>query len=375
MATVCLDCRYIHGRPSGIGRIVQALVNHLPRLAPDLHFRFLRHGSLARPLSPAANVSEFVVGFEANGPVSMWLLPQALDLSGIDLFHAPSNILPRGLGMPCVTTIHDTMWLDAPALCGSGVWHQAERHFYRHGLKRALRRSDAILTVSEATRGAVLAHDEALSAKTFAVHPGVPPVFRPGPADPELLARWGLAEQSFVLTVGQFAPYKNHENAIRGFSQAFADRSSPIVLAMVQRRGRGPERLRKLAESLGIGERVRFLPPLADEELASLYRGALALLHPSLCEGFGMPLVEAMACGCPVVTSDISAMPEVAGGAARLVDPRDPRAIADALSEVVGDAALARELRERGLERARAFDPESFAKGNLAIYRKVLAGS
>ncbi len=374
MATVCLDCRYIKDRPSGIGRIVQALVDHLPRLAPDLHFRFLRHGSLDRPLCAAPNVSEVAVGFEANGPVSMWLLPQALDLSGIDLFHAPSNILPRGLGMPCITTIHDTMWLDAPALCGSGVWHQAERPFYRHGLKRALQRSDAILTVSEATRQAVIAHDEALAGRVFAVHPGVPPVFRPDPPAPELLARRGLADQSFVLTVGQFAPYKNHENAVRGFAKAFADRPD-IGLVFVQRRGPGPDRLRRLAQSLGIAEQVRFLPPLGDDELASLYRGALALLHPSLCEGFGMPLIEAMASGCPVVTSDISAMPEVAGGAAPLADPRDPRAIADALTDVSEDAALARDLRERGLERARAFDPESFAKGNLAIYRKVLAGS
>ena len=374
MPTICLDCRYIRNRPSGIGRLVQALVDHLPDLAPDLDILLLRHKSHPGPLSRAVNVTEVAVGFETNGPVSMWFLPRMIDLGGVDLFHAPSNILPRGLAMPCITTIHDMMWLDDPGLCNAGAWGLVERHFYRNGIVRALRRSQATLTVSDATRDAVIGQDASLAERTFTARPGVGDEFGPRNIDPERLARWSLAPGAFVLTVGQFAPYKNHENAMRGFAQAFGDRPN-IAFALVQRRGAGRHRLIRLADKLGIAQRVRFLPPLAEADLALLYSSALALLHPSLCEGFGLPLVEAMASGCPVVTSNISAMPEVTGGAALLADPRDIGAIAAQLRKLADDTGLAKSLSQRGIERARGMRWEDFAKANLAVYRKVLAAS
>jgi len=374
MPIVCLDCRYIRDRPSGIGRVVQALVDHLPGLAPDLHFRFLRHRTHPGPLSHAANVSEIPVAFETNGPVSQWRLPQHVDLRGVDLFHAPSNILPHGLAMPCVTTIHDLMWLDRPHWCNPRAWGQVERRFYAHGIRHALRRSDAILTVSDATRNAIVARDAGLEEKTFTARPGVSEDFAPRPVDPAILGKWDLRKNAYILTVGQFAPYKNHGHALRGFAQAFAARAD-MKLVLVQRRGPGNAALARLAASLGIADRVRFLPPMDDSALAALYNGALALLHPSLCEGFGLPLAEAMASGCPVVTSDLSAMPEVTGGAALLVDPHDTGAIAAALRRVVEDQKLAADLTERGLKRAQELRWADFASANLAVYRKVLAAA
>ena len=373
MTTICLDCRYIRATPSGIGRGVQALVDHLPRLAPDIHFRFLRHATFPGPLSTAANVTETQVGFETNGPTSMWLLSQAIDLRDVDLFHAPSNILPRGLSMPSITTIHDLMWLDSPHLCNPRGWGRIERRFYRHGIRRALRRSSAILVPSDATRAAILAKDAALEDRTFTIRPGVGEPFRARPVDRARLAEWGLADRPYVLTVGQFAPYKNHENALRGFARALSDRTE-IALALVQRRGPSRGTLDALASDLGIADRVKFLPPLDEPDLAQLYNGAMALLHPSLCEGFGIPLVEAMACGCPVVTSNISAMPEVVGAAALLVDPQDPGSIAAALRKLADDPDLASDLRQQGLRRMQTMDWESYARAHLSAYRRVLAG-
>ena len=146
-----------------------------------------------------------------------------------------------------------------------------------------------------------------------------------------------------------------------------------IDLVFVQRQGAGADTLGPRAAALGVAARVRFQPPLDREALIRLYGGAVALCHPSLMEGFGNPLAEAMACGCPVVTSDRSAMPEVTGGAAVLVDPADVAAIAATLQRIATDPALAADLRARGLARARDLSWRAFAEANVGIYRELLA--
>src|SRR5690606_17120906 len=138
---------------------------------------------------------------------------------------------------------------------------------------------------------------------------------------------------------------KNHEGALRAFAHAFAARPD-IDLVLVQRMGKGAGRLLRLAAALGIGRRVRLLRPVSREDLVQLYSAASASLHPSFCEGFGNPLAEAMACGCPVVTSDLSAMPEVTGGSALLAPPDVPEAIAAALQKAVDDRQYAATMRE-----------------------------
>lgn len=369
MPTICLDCRYIKDRPSGIGSVVQALVDHLPHLAPDWHFRFLRHPSRQEPLSASPNVSEEVVTAEVNGPAGMWWLRQFVDLDDIDLFHAPSNILPRGLTMPCVTTIHDTMWLSAPHLCNSAPWGHVEKHFYRHGMRRAMAQSAAILTVSEATRTALVELDPRLAFRTSAILPGVSNAFSPSPE--ESRPPQDNDGPGYILTVGQNAPYKNHEGAIRGFAKAFAD-DARMKLVLVQRRGTASARLEALSDKLGIAEQVQFVTTVGRQELVDLYRGATALLHPSFVEGFGMPLAEAMACGCPIIASECSAMPEVTDGAALLVDPGNHQSIADALVQVTNDPKLAADLARKGLVRAQQLSWREFARGNLETYRRVL---
>ncbi len=367
MPLVCIDCRYIGPRPSGIAEVVQALVDFAPQAAPDLDFLLLRSPRATAPLSQAANVREQVVPQAANGPATMWWLSRVADLSGGDLFHATFNIMPAGLTMPCITTVHDIMRLTDPALCAAGRLGPFEQFFYAHGIGRALRRSTAIATVSHASREAIDAWCPSAGERTSVTFPGVSKEFRPLEPDP------APAGRRFVLVVGQFAPYKNHEVAVRAFALALQDRPE-FDLILVQRMGKGTRGLLRLADELGIGGRVRLLPAIGREELVQLYSSAAALLHPSLCEGFGMPLAEAMACGCPVVASDVSAMPEVTGGAALLANPRDPAAIARALRRVVDDPALAGDMRRKGLERAATLSWRAFAEANVALYRRVLAG-
>ncbi|WDA41818.1 glycosyltransferase family 4 protein [Erythrobacter sp. BLCC-B19] len=370
---IALDCRYLGPRPSGIGEMVAALVAHLPGMAPDCRFTLLRAADAAGPLSGAANVREVVVRAAANGPVTLARLPLAVDLTGIDLFHAPANILPGGLRMPSITTVHDIMWLTHPKWCNPSLWGRVERVFYGHGITRALGRSARIATVSAATRDAIAAHAPHVAGRLAVIPSGVAADFTPVPRDPAALARIGVPKgRRFVLMVGQGAPYKNHAMALRAFAAALGSRAG-IDLVLVRRRGASGAGLERLAHRLGVAGRVHILPAVARADLVQLYAGAEVLLHPSLCEGFGHPVAEAMACGCPVITSDVSAMPEVAGGAAVLVDPGDIGDIAAALMRVTGDMTLRAALRQRGLARAAMLDWQACAAGYLALYRSVLA--
>lgn len=372
MPTICIDCRYVADRPSGIGEVVQALAKHIPPMASDLDFLFLRNASLTRPLSEAANVTEVMVASPANGPATMWWLPRLVDLHGINLFHATFNILPAGLKMATVTTLHDIMWLTDPSLCRSGLYGFVEQAFYAHGIRRALRRSDIISTVSAATHAAIRAIDPSAAERTHVTRSGVSNRFHPMTVDRARLRDLGLAdERRFILTVGQNAPYKNHAGALKAFALASQDHPD-LDLVLVQRRGNGARRLLEQASRLGVRQRVHLLGPQDDRDLRLLYNAAVALLHPSFCEGFGNPVAEAMASGCPVITSNTSAMPEVAAGAALLVDPHDPSLIADALRSVVTNPDLCEQLREAGLHRASQLTWKKFAEQNLALYRKLL---
>lgn len=370
---IALDCRYLGPRPSGIGECVAALVRHLPGLAPDCDFLFLRHPRAPAVLSDAPNVTEVTVRAAANGPVTLAHLPMAVGLAGVDLFHAPANILPGGLAMPAITTVHDVMWLTHPQWCNPSLWGRVERAFYRRGITRALTQSARVATVSVASREAIRSIAPDLADRIHVTLSGVAEDFAPIARDEAVLARLGLPPgQRYVLVVGQGAPYKNHAGALRAFATAFGQRGG-IDLVLVRRRGDTGPALERLAGSLGIAGRVRFLEVVERPALVQLYASAEALLHPSLAEGFGNPLAEAMACGCPVVTSDRSAMPEVTGGAALLGDPSDPAAMAAQLRRVVEDRALAADLRARGLRRAAMLDWRDFAAANLALYRQVLA--
>lgn len=372
MKKVCVDCRYIGPRPSGIGKVQQALVDYLPSLAPEMEFIFLKRADAPPQLSTADNVREVVVHAAANSPTTMWWLPRAAPLGDVDLFHATFNIMPAGLTMPCVTTVHDIMWLTNPEWCKARFSRPLERRFYRHGIDRALRSAAAISTVSEASRQELLRWMPELADRVHPALLGVTGEYKPVSDAAQRLASLGLRPgKRIVLTVGQYVPYKNHEGALRIFAQACGNRED-THLVFLQRLSRNAEDLRALAQKLGIADRVQFLEAVDHASLVALYGAADCLLHPSFCEGFGLPLLEAMACGCPVVASDHSAMPEVLGSAGLLAPVHDTAAMATALRRVLDDPALAEALRSAGLARAATFSWERFAVQNLAVYRGVL---
>ena len=374
---IAIDCRYIRRRPSGIAPYVQALVDWLPKLAPDLRFLFLKHPEAPARLSESPNVHEVVFPYEATGPVTMWGLPFLADLRAVKLFHATFNIMPAWLKVPVVTTIMDVMWMQHADWCRRpGPWGLVETAYYQHGIARALEKSVRIATISEASRREIEAVDKAAATRTRVTYLGIAEDWRPPADDDErafaerMRAKWMPGARRHVLTVGQFAGYKNHHAVVRAFARAFAD-DETVHLALVQRLGKG-SRLMPLIEELGLRTRVHFLKDVPFAELRALFWGAICLCHPSLAEGFGNPPGEALGAGCPVITSDRSSMPEVSGGAGILVDPCDVDAIAGALRRVAGDDALATQMRADGLRQVRRFRWRTTAEETLAIYREVL---
>jgi glycosyltransferase involved in cell wall biosynthesis len=197
-------------------------------------------------------------------------------------------------------------------------------------------------------------------------------VFRPGDreeAAAHLARRHGVV-RPFVLFVSSLWPYKNCEGLLRAFAAARADlEGRQLVIVGPGRDTAYVGQLHALAESLGIAEDVVWVGGVPLEETAVFYRAADLLVYPSFNETFGLPLLEAMACGCPVVTSDRSAMPETAGGAALLADPDDPASIAAAILEACGEAG--EKLRLLGPERAAAFTWAATAESTLRVYREV----
>ena len=223
-----------------------------------------------------------------------------------------------------------------------------------------------MIAISQATKDDLVAHYGVPKEKIPVVYHGVEPRFRPTP-DPAVPARYGLPSRYF-LYLGTLQPRKNLERLLQAYAQLSGD---VPALVLAGAKGWYFERIAAAIAALGLGERV-FLPGyVPDEDVPALLTGALALVFPSLYEGFGLPVLEAMACGTPVVTANTSSLPEVVGEAGLLVDPLRVDEIAAAMQRLLADEALRAELSRRGLERAGLFSWDRCARETLAVLEGV----
>jgi glycosyltransferase involved in cell wall biosynthesis len=364
-----IDARYVAPKASGIGNYVRALVERLPPLAPQVQFRLWTDPRHPAPVT-AKNVTSVAVAAPADGLRTL-LRPSALDrLRPEDVLHLPFSLLGRGLCCATVVTIHDLMWLEQPELVDRRPWlRRARQGFYQQGMRWALSSATRIIAVSEATAARIREVSPSSAERVRVTHNAAglafEPAAQPGAATDKSAALLGSRAPYYVV-VGKNEPYKAHDVALRAFARVAREDE---LLVLVQRTGSGTG-LEQLAAQLGIAERVRWLPGIHGEELVSVLQSAQALLQPSIVEGFGMPVLEAMACGCPVIASDTPALVEVLDGAGLHARVGDPEAFASALQQL-REPGVREQLRQKGLLRSRAFSWEQTAAATLQIYREA----
>ena len=343
----------------------------MPGLAPEQRFRIWAHPELPEPVR-APNVDCLTVPHVADG-LGTLLWPASFDrLAPEDVLHCTFSLLGRGLPCPTVVTMHDLMWLEQPALVdGRPLLRRARAGYYRYGMRNALAHATRLIAVSHATADRIVAVAPGSASRVRVIHNAAAPAFKP-PVDLEAALGRAAAlvgsSAPYYLVVGKNEPYKAHQVALR----AFAEGALPGELLVLVQRARSGAGLKALASELGVAERLCFLPALNESDLVSVLSGARALLYPSIVEGFGIPVLEAMAAGCPVIASDTPALVEVLGGAGLHAKVGDGAALALSMRRLrVG--ALREELRERGLERAREFSWETAAAQTLEVYREAAA--
>lgn len=294
--------------------------------------------------------------------------PVAARRARLDLLHGPVNVLPLGAPCPGVVTVHDLAFLAYPA-----AFHPAKRRYLALLTALSLRRAARAIAVSSFTRDEIVRRLGVPAAKVAVVPNAADASFAPRPAGEvaRFRAERGLPTR-MILSVGTLEPRKN----LVGLLQAFA-RVAPATdatLVVVGAKGWLYDELFARLDALGLAGRVRFAGRVPDGELPLWYNAAEVFVYPSRYEGFGLPPLEALACGVPVVTSDAASMPEVVGDAAILADPADPVALAAALARVLDDAGLRAALRERGPRRAAQFSWARTAAATRAVYDEVLSG-
>jgi glycosyltransferase involved in cell wall biosynthesis len=291
-------------------------------------------------------------------------LRQALE--GVDVFHSSDVLQWRQPGARNVITIHDLTALRHPE-----AHTPATRRLHRRKAAFARDTADLVIVISEATRRDVIAHLGLARDRIRLIYPGVDPAFRPVAdrgALKQLLASRGLAPGEYILFVGTIEPRKNLLRLVEAYRQLRRGRSHVPRLVLAGAPGWGYQPVFERVAALGLSKSVVFLGHVPDPLLPALYSGAIVFVYPSLYEGFGLPVLEAMACGTPVVTSDTSSLPEVAGDAGVLVDPADVEALANALRTLLEDPDRRAALSADGRRRAATFTWDRAAQQTLAAY-------
>ena len=296
-------------------------------------------------------------------------LPVEAFIGPVDLFYSPDFVLPPTRAK-AILTVHDLSFIRVPECADPNL-----RAYLNTAVPRSVHRADLVLADSQNTKDDLVELLGVDPRRIEVIYPGVGERFRPI-EDQALLERvrrrYDLPTR-FILGLGTLEPRKNFARLIEAFASLQVGRFASLHLVIAGRKGWLYEGIFAAVERLGLGGKVAFPGFIADEDLPALYNLAELFAFPSLYEGFGLPPLEAMACGTPVITSNASSLPEVVGEAGIMVEPRDVRALAEAMERALTDTSLRAGMKAKGLEQAGRFTWEKAAQATMAVYRDVVA--
>ena len=364
-----IDARLLHYSKAGISRYTWHLLEGLAQLSVDEEVVVLRSRKAPTSTLPSAPFRS----------IAMWTPPHSrfeqvglrLETSGLglDLLHSPDFIPPFRRNCLSVITVHDLAFLMFPQFM------TRESAKYYGQIDMAVRNTDHIIAVSRSTADDIVRLLGISESRISVIHEAASPLFRPITA-PEPLAqvraRYGVPEE-FILFVSTIEPRKNLPMLLEAFRLVLDRYHSEARLVVVGKLGWLVDESLAAVKRLKLEKDILFLQEVPPEDLLHLYNSARALVMPSFYEGFGLPVLEAMACGTPVIVSNVSSLPEVVGDAGMLVSPQDVEGMAVAMWRVLNDPRLRDEMRAKGLARAACFSWEKAARQTLEVYQEVLS--
>jgi glycosyltransferase involved in cell wall biosynthesis len=355
-------------RSAGINWYIHNLLAHLPQADPEIDYTvFLSERRFRGTLGTQLRLSRLPT---YRPPVRIFweqaIQPWAVHRAGVDLVHGPAFVGPQMGGCPSVVTVHDLSFLLYPQ-----NFRAFNRFYLTHFTRRSVHRARRVIAVSESTKQDLIRFYDLSPDKIDVVHNGVDPMFRPLPAEQveAFCAKQGLPAE-FMLFVGTLEPRKNIVGLIEAYARLPKARP-PLML--VGGKGWLYEEIFAHVEALDLADEVYFVGFVLAEDLPWWYNAATVFVYPSLYEGFGLPALEAMACGTPVITSTASSLPEVVGQAGLLVDPADAQALAAVMNRVLAEADLRDEMRTAGLVQAQGFSWSKTASHTVQSYRSAVA--
>ncbi|QQS46916.1 MAG: glycosyltransferase family 4 protein [Acidobacteriota bacterium] len=367
---VALDAIPLVAAKTGIGHYTDALAEWLARVHREHQYELFspfdfefdpcngKPANLSKRFIPVRSIFR-----------KWWLvgLPSFLRISPVDIFHGTNYCIPVFAPCPTIVTVH-----DMSLLAQSGT-HESEN--VRRGKRRLpimIRRATMIISPSEWTKQEIIRYLGTRPEKIRVIHEGAREKMRPLP-EAEIrgvLEKHGIHSQ-YLLYVGTIEPRKNLVTLIRAYHELLRETPHRPRLVLCGGRGWLEDEVFKLVEELKLQDEVRFTGYVDDADLPALYSGAEAFIYPSVYEGFGLPPLEAMACGTPVITSNVSSLPEVVGGAGLLHDPQDHRALTRHIATLLGDRSASEKLERAGIEQASRFSWERAARETQALYDEV----
>lgn len=370
-----IDARWIFPKISGIGAYTRRLIENLAKIdSLNQYFIFSNNSGLIEKfhLTQKSNFSLVTLPVLPNSLGNQYLLPLKFKKLKLDIFHSPHFFAPlKFKGPELIVTIHDLI-----PLCFPHYTPRAKKvkffWLFKFILKQVSQKAKKIITISENSKKDLVQSLKIEEGKIEVIYNGVSPTYRPLPFEDTKNKLAGVVpEKALVLLfVGRFDPYKNITGLIRAFKDLKSDFPELKLVIVGEIDRRYPEG-QNLVKELKLGEEVIFTGYLEEEDLVYWYNRAKIFILPTFYEGFGLPVVEAFASGCPVITSRLASLPEVAGQAGILIDPHNQTELTEAIRRLLTDFQLREELRQKGLARAKIFTWERTARETLDVYEKI----